>query len=111
MAGPTCAPFCSLNFGWNYNQMQTAHLKYKVHDGMRQLAFAVTPCLAQFQGRRYFALEHPQTANSWETRLMGLLMRLPGVRVIEFDFCMAGMEGEDELGRAPVRNIPIGCLS
>ena len=70
---------------------------------MRHLAFAVTPCLAQFQGGRYVVLEHPQMAKSWETRLMGLLMRLPGVGVIQFDFCMAGMEGEDELYRAPVR--------
>lgn len=34
---------------------------------------------------------------------MGLLLRIPGVRTVEFDFCMAGMEAEDEQGRAPVR--------
>ena len=70
---------------------------------MRHLAFAVKLCLAQYKAAMYFAFEHPQNAKSWKTRVMGLSLRLPGVRLVEFDFCMAGMEGQDELGKAPVR--------
>ena len=83
--------------------MHPEKIEDKMDDGMRHLAFAVKLCLAQYKAARYFAFEHPQNAKSWETRVMGLLLRLPGVRLVELDFCMAGMEGRDEFGKAPVR--------
>ena len=40
MLGPTCAPFSSLNIGWNYNRMKIESAQNMIEDGMRHLAFA-----------------------------------------------------------------------
>ena len=40
MLGPTCAPFSSLNIGWNYSKMKIQSAQDMIEDGMRHLAFA-----------------------------------------------------------------------
>ena len=48
----------------------------KIADGMRHLAFAVKIAIKQLMAGRHFVLEHPKTATSWETRIMGILINI-----------------------------------
>ena len=50
MLGPTCAPFSSLNMGWNYNRMKIDKAQDMIEDGMRHLAFATELCKQQSKG-------------------------------------------------------------
>ena len=47
MLGPTCAPFSSLNMGWNYNRMKIQDAQEMIEDGMKHLAFAAHMCILQ----------------------------------------------------------------
>ena len=103
MLGPTCAPFSSLNIGWNYSRMTTRDAQSMIEDGMRHLSFAAHLCMHQARQSRYFALEHPASAASWNTEVIEMLRGLPGVREVEFDFCSLGMVSTDDQGTAPVK--------
>ena len=74
-----------------------------VEDGMRHLAFSAHLCVQQARSGRYFALEHPVSAASWDTEVLAMVKALPGVEVVEFDFCALGMVSADEWGTAPVK--------
>ena len=91
MVGPTCAPFCSLNVGWNYSRMQVGNAEDMIADGMRHLAFATHICLEHTRAGRYYALDHPSTAVSWDANVLELLRGSPGATEVEFDFCELGM--------------------
>ena len=58
---------------------------------MKQLAFAVLTCIIQHRRGRYFIVEHPDGARSWSTNILNMLLELPRVQRVQFDFCMAGM--------------------
>ena len=103
MLGPTCAPFSSLNLGWNYDKMTIGNAQSMIEDGMRHLAFATQLSIWQVKHSRYFALEHPASAASWDTEVLALLRSMKGVVEVEFDFCALGMRSEDEYGVAPVK--------
>ena len=103
MLGPTCAPFSSLNMGWNYNRMTIERAQEFIEDGMRHLSFAAHLCIRQARQSRYFALEHPVSAASWDTEVLELLRSIPGVMEVEFDFCALGMTSTDEQGTGPVK--------
>ena len=103
MLGPTCAPFSSLNMGWNHNRMKIRDAQEMIEDGMKHLAFAAHMCILQAKHHRYFALEHPVSAASWDTEVLGLLRSIQGAEEVEFDFCALGMVSEDENGVAPVK--------
>ena len=103
MLGPTCAPFSSPNMGWNYNRMKIQDAQEMIEDGMKHLAFATHMCILQAKHLQYFALEHPVSAASWDTEVLGLLRSIQGAEEVEFDFCALGMVSEDENGVAPVK--------
>ena len=103
MLGPTCAPFSSLNIGWQYNRMMIDNAQNMIEDGMRHLAFATELSVHQSKRGKYFVIEHPASAASWQTETIDTLRSLPGVREVEFDFCSLGMTSKDEMGQAPVK--------
>ena len=74
-----------------------------IEDGMRHLAFATELSIHQSKRGKYFALEHPASAASWQTETIDALRKLPGVHEVEFDFCSLGMTSSDERGQAPVK--------
>ena len=58
MSGPTCAPFSSLNMGWNYAKMKMSKARDMIEDGMRHLAYAAELSMHQAKRGKYFAIEH-----------------------------------------------------
>ena len=76
MVGPTCAPFCSLNVGWNYSRMQVGNAEDMIADGMRHLAFATHICLEQTRAGRYYGA--PLDCGELGHRRVGVVARLAG---------------------------------
>ena len=81
-----------------------------LEDGLRHLCFAALICVLQHRAGRYFIFEHPDSAGSWNTRVLKSIEELPGVVRTKFDFCMLGMKGEDAEGVAPA-NKTTGILT
>ena len=74
-----------------------------IQDGMRHLAFSAHLCLRQAKAGRYFALEHPVSAASWDTEVLQMIRSVPRAAEVEFDFCSLGMVSSDDEGEAPVK--------
>ena len=102
MLCPTRAPFSRLQ-AWNFPRMEQKKVEDLLEDGMRHLCFAALVCILQHRACRYFIFEHPDCADSWRTEVLNTVMEMPGVVKTKFDFCMLGMTGKDEQGRAPVK--------
>ena len=102
MVCPTCAPFSRLQ-AWNFLRMDNKSVEDLLDAGMRHLCFAALICILQHRAGRYFIFEHPDCADSWRTRVLDMVMSIPGVNRTKFDFCMLGMVGEDDLGIAPAK--------
>ena len=97
-----CTMFSNLQ-QLNVAKMKDEDLSARAKDAVTHFAFAVTLCMRQSQGKRLFALEHPVAASSWTLQLAALLQQCPGAQRVNFDFCMLGMEAEDEDGMAPAK--------
>ena len=77
---------------------------------LEHLQFALSLCREQHAAGRFFLLEHPSTATSWQTQMVQDVLKLDGVRRIVFDFCMLGMTSPTENGPSPVLK-PTGILT
>ena len=87
----------------NIERMKDEDFSARAKDAVTHFAFAVMLCMRQSRGNRLFALEHPAGASSWTLQLTALLLQCPGAQKVTFDFCMLGMESEDENGVAPAK--------
>ena len=71
------------------------------------LRFCVRLAQAQMQGDRYFVYEHPRSAASRINSSVDRLASTPGVMRTELDQCEFGLMSEDEIGRAPAKQLPL----
>ena len=83
---PPCAEFSPLKklFAHTSKEYPVA-LADKRREAMGHLAFCLEIALIQVQAGRRFALEHPNGADSWDTRGVDMVSRLPGVEQVVFD--------------------------
>ena len=102
IVSPPCTPFSTIG-KWSQGRMSEEDAKKRMADGITHFAFAILLCLRQAKAGRYFILEHPVGASSWMLKLAAMLILEVNYQAANFDFCMLGMEAEDELGRAPAR--------
>ena len=102
VVSPPCTPFSTIG-KWSQGRMSEEDAKKRMVDGITHFAFAILLCLRQAKAGRYFILEHPVGASSWMLKLAATLILVVNYQSANFDFCMLGMEAEDELGRAPAR--------
>ena len=102
LLGPPCSVFSVAMF-WNYVKMSEDDARRKIEEGVGHLHFALLLCAIQYREGRHFALEHPVGAQSWKLDSVKLMAKLPGVQVVNFDFCMLGMKATDRDGQGRVK--------
>ena len=94
----------------NYANKSEAEIKEMFKPALEHLKFTLSMCREQYAAGRFFLLEHPSTATSWQTQMVQDVLKLDGVRRIVFDFCMLGMTSPTEEGATPVLK-PTGILT
>ena len=99
---PPCTMFSTMQ-NLNFHKMNEKQFKARMEDAIMHFAFAVLLCIRQAKARRLFLLEHPVGASSWSLKMTKLLSAIPGVRRVNFDFCMLGMLSKDNDGIAPAK--------
>ena len=99
---PPCTMFSTMQ-NLNFHKMNEKQFKAHMEDAIMHFAFAVLLCIRQAKARRLFLLEHPVGASSWSLKMTKLLSAIPGVRRVNFDFCMLGMLSRDNDGIAPAK--------
>lgn len=102
LVSPICSPFCTLQ-QWNHPRMQVERIHQELDHGLRQFTFALLLCILQHRRGIYFILEQPASAVSWKTSVADVLLSLPRVERVTFDFCMAGMRSSGPDGTGPVK--------
>ena len=96
---PMCGPFSSLQELFNYPGRPEPEVRQRLADGLAHMRFALELCIEQHQAGRLFMFEHPAGASTWSTKMMQEIANLPGVELVDFDFCMAGMKTVEASGR------------
>ena len=93
---PLCRPFSVImNSNWNRMDPQTAK---ELQDlGMDMLLFCIEVAEYQLFHGRFFYIEQPDGASSWNTHAMTWLRDQAGVFLIRFDQCAAGLSVRDNL--------------
>lgn len=99
---PMCGPFSQLQ-GLNYSKMRPDDAESKLREGITHLKFSMTLCKMQSDKTRLFIFEHPQGARSWSIDMVKAMMELPGVVIVDFDFCQFGMTSIGLDGEGPVK--------
>ena len=96
---PPCGPFSSW-MNVNFTSKSDKEVQEILWEAMRHLSFAVELCLEQAGNGRFYLLEHPCQATSWQTGIMERLLFMKGAYRFNFDFCTLGMKSVDSDGKA-----------
>ena len=91
MLSPPCCAFSTLMRVYNFPKMSPERKFRKMSEGMCLLAHAIKCCWVQISHNRFFALEHPAGASSWQVKAMRELQSQPQVQSIVFDQCQFGL--------------------
>ena len=87
---PECKPFSVLMHS-NWNRMDPGEARRLKVEGMAMFQFCVQVAEFQISQGRYFWIEQPASASSWATHAIAWLLRQPGVCLVQFDQCAAGL--------------------
>jgi hypothetical protein len=100
MLSPPCTTFsCTQNL--NCGKMNEEHWAAKQKEGSVLLKFAVEVAEVQIGDGRYFALEHPRSAKSWQDPIIQKLLKKPDIVRANFDQCMFG--AATSVQQSPIR--------
>ena len=87
---PMCKAFSALmNLNWDH--MQPEDVKRLQVEGMQMLQFCFSVAEFQLKSGKFFVLEHPATASSWNTHAVRWLLEQEGVIRFLFDQCETGL--------------------
>ena len=102
-ASPECRRYSQI-MNLNWNKMTEESQRSMILDAEAQWSFSVEACLEQARQGRYFSLEHPAYASSWEEPDTQRLEQLPDSVSIIFDQCCLGLQVcEEGLSRKSTR--------
>lgn len=87
---PMCGPFSQLQ-ELSYSKMTLEQGEGKLRSALIHFKFPMALCKMQAQRGRLFTFQHFATAKSWIIKMVNEAFRLPGVMVVDFDFCKYGM--------------------
>ena len=88
---PPCTMHSAL-YNWNWWKMVPSEREKKFLRNHGLLEFACLLADLQHNAGRFFILEHPVTATSWQSPRVVDLKELAGVQAVEFDQCMLGLK-------------------
>ena len=98
---PPCTVFSELQRLWNFKRMSPEKVRAMWAHGMKLLTHAIACAQRQVNAGRFFVLEHPARASSWQTAEMKHLKNQPFVYEVVFDQCMTGLRSK--VHRMPMR--------
>jgi len=87
---PECRPF-SILMNSNWSRMDPLEARKIQVEGLAMLSFCVQVAEYQLSKKKYFYIEQPGEASSWNTHSISWLRQQLGVFLIFFDQCMAGL--------------------
>ena len=89
---PPCTAFSPLQALWNYPRLSPEQVRKIIDEGMVYWNHALDCCWAQYEQHRFFVLEHPMGASSWQMPRTRELMAADGVWSCVFDMCCFGLQ-------------------
>jgi hypothetical protein len=78
--------------------MEIPEVRRRLRESIEHLRFTLQLCEEQRRRGGLYVFEHPVAETSWGTQMMTAMARLPGVEMINFDFCVLGMTTTDKRG-------------
>ena len=101
MLSPPCTVFSDLQRLFNIKRIRADIWSERWEQGMIHLSHSMDCARTQLRRRAFFAFEHPARASSWEQPVVKHVESMDGVYVVQFDFCMLGLESM--IFKMPVR--------
>lgn len=92
MLSPPCTMYSQLQVCFNnFERMNAATVYRRKQEARVLLEFAVSLATKALQEGRYFCLEHPYRATSWNEPCLRALADNPGCFTVDFDQCRTGL--------------------